>query len=142
MHILDTNVVSELVRTDREPESKITSWVSSHRKLDIYLTAVNRAELLYGIAIMPFGRRRSELQLSVERWLDFGFRERILPFDDIAAQMYAQIAAARRSFGKPIGVADCQIAAITRTQDAILVTRNVRDFEGTGIEIVNPWVET
>ena len=141
MLVLDTNVVSELVRTDREPELKIASWISSHRKINLYLTAVNRAELLYGIAIMPLGRRRSELRLSVERWLDFGFRERILPFDDVAAQMYAKIAASRRSFGKPIGVADCQIAAITRTQDAILVTRNVRDFEDTGIEIVNPWLE-
>ena len=140
MQILDTNVVSELVRTDKQPEPQITSWVSSQKKVDMYLTAVNRAELLYGIAIMPFGRQRSELPLSVERWLDFGFRERILPFDDDAAQMYAQIAALRRSFGKPIGVADCQIAAITRTQDATLVTRNVRDFQGTGIEIVNPWI--
>ena len=140
MFILDTNVVSELVRTDREPEPQITSWVSSHRKVNLYLTAVNRAELSYGIAIMPFGRRRSELQLSVERWLDFGFRDRILPFDDVAAQMYAQIAASRRSFGKPIGVADCQIAAIPRARDAILATRNVRDFEDTGIEVVNPWV--
>ena len=98
MLILDTNVVSELVRTDRQPEPQITSWVSSQRKVNMYLTAVNRAELLYGIAIMPFGRRRSEFQLSVERWLDLGFRERILPFDDDDAQMYAQIAASKRSF--------------------------------------------
>ncbi len=89
---------------------------------------------------MPVGKRRSALQLALERWLSVGFRERILPFDDNASRIYAQIAPTRRFAGQPIGTADCQIAAITRARDATLVTRNVRDFEGTGIEIVNPWV--
>lgn len=142
MFVIDTNVASEIVRVDRVREPQVISWFSLHDMADMYLTAVNKAELLYGIAIMPMGRKRSALQLTVERWLEIGFRERILPFDDEATRMYAQIAAIRRSSGKPIQVSDCQIAAITRTKDAILVTRNVRDFEDTGIEIVNPWVAT
>ena len=140
MFAIVTNVASEIVRVDRVREPQVISKFPLHDLADMYLTAVNEAELLYGIAIMPIGRRRSSLQLTIERWLEIGFRERILPFDDEASRMYAQIAAIRRSAGKPIAVSDCQIAAITRARDAILVTRNIRDFEDTGIEVVNPWV--
>lgn len=140
MFVIDTNVASEIVRVDRVREPQVISWFSLHDMDDMYLTAVNKAEMLYGVAIMPMGRRRSALQLIVERWLEIGFRERILPFDDEATRIYAQIAANRRSSGKPIHVSDCQIAAIARARDAILVTRNVRDFEDTGVEVVNPWV--
>ena len=73
------------------------------------------------------------------RWLDLGFAERILPFESAAARAYAEIAASRRQAGRPIGEADCQIAAISRSRGAVLVTRNVRDFQGTGVEVVDPW---
>ena len=73
------------------------------------------------------------------RWLDLGFAERILPFESAATRAYAEIAASRRQAGRPIGEADCQIAAISRSRGAVLVTRNVRDFQGTGIEVVDPW---
>ena len=73
------------------------------------------------------------------RWLEIGFAERILPFDSAAARAYAEIAADCRGAGRPIGDADCQIAAISRSRGASLVTRNVRDFEGTGVDVVNPW---
>ena len=73
------------------------------------------------------------------RWLDLGFGGRILPFDSAAARAYAEIAANRRRAGRPISEADCQIAAISRSRGAVLVTRNVRDFQGTGVDIVDPW---
>lgn len=142
MYVLDTNVASELVRTDGASAPQVISWISSRKRSDMYLTAVNQAELLYGVAIMPTGRRRLILQAVIDKWLADGFKGRILPFDDVAAQMYAKIAATRRSLGRPIAVADCQIAAITRAKDATLVTRNVQDFENTGINVVNPWAES
>ena len=74
----------------------------------------------------------------MRRWLERGFAERILPFDSAAAEAYAEIAADRRQAGRPIGEADCQIAAISRSRGTSLVTRNVRDFEGTGVEVVDP----
>ena len=100
---------------------------------------MSAAELLYGVAIMPVGKRRNALEAAMTRWLDQGFGERILPFDSVAGRAYAEIAADRRHAGRPIGEADCQIAAICRSRGAVLVTRNLRDFEGVGVAAVDPW---
>ena len=137
MFVLDTTVDSELMRP--APASTVAAWVSARDAKDLYLTAVSEAELLYGVAIMPAGRRRDMLEASMTRWLDLGFGERILPFDSAAARDYAEIAAERRRAGRPIGEADCQIAAISHSRGAVLVTRNVRDFEDTGVDVVDPW---
>jgi hypothetical protein len=135
--ILDTNVASELMRP--EPAAAVTAWIGGRDAQDMHLTAVSEAELLYGVAILPTGNRRNALAAAMTRWLDLGFRERILPFDSAAARAYAEIAAGRRHAGRPIGEADCQIAAISRSRGAVLVTRNVRDFEGTGLDVIDPW---
>ena len=137
MFILDTNVASELMRP--EPTAAVAAWIGERDAQDMYLTAVSEAELLYGVAILPTGKRRSALEAAMTRWLELGFGERILPFDSVAARAYAEIAAGRRHAGRPIGEADCQIAAISRARRAALVTRNVRDFEGTGLDVIDPW---
>lgn len=137
MFVIDTNVASELMRS--EPTAAVAAWIAEHDAQDMYLTAVSEAELLYGVAIMPAGKRRNALEAALARWLDLGFRERILPFDSFAARAYAEIAAKRRHAGRPTGEADCQIAAISRARGATLVTRNVRDFEGTGLNVIDPW---
>ena len=137
MFVLDTNVASELMRP--APAPSVATWIAERNAKDLFLTAVSEAELLYGVAIMPAGRRRTMLETSMTRWLDLGFGERILPFDSAAARAYADIAAARRRAGRPIGEADCQIAAVSRSRGALLVTRNVRDFEDTGVDVVDPW---
>ena len=137
MFVIDTNVASELMRP--EPTPAVASWIAARDIGELYLTAVSEAELLYGIAIMPAGRRRDTLEDSMARWLDLGFGERILPFDSAAARDYAEIAADRRRAGRPIGEADCQIAAISRSRRAVLVTRNVGDFKDTGADVVDPW---
>ena len=137
MFALDTNVVSELMRP--APNSRVKAWIAERDAEEMYLTVVSEAELLYGVAIMPAGKRRVVLAAAVDRWLEHGFAERILPFDSLAARAYAGIAADRRRAGQPIGEADCQIAAICLCRGAILVTRNVRDFEGTGVKVINPW---
>ena len=137
MLVLDTNVASELMRP--VPAPTVAAWIAERHAEDLFLTAVSEAELLYGVAIMPTGRRREMLEASMTRWLEVGFTERILPFDSAAARAYADIASRRRRAGRPIGEADCQIAAISLSRSAVLVTRNVRDFNGTGIDVIDPW---
>ena len=133
MYVLDTNVASELMRPT--PAPTVAAWDTQA----MFLTAISEAELLCGVAIVPAGRRRNELETAMSRWLDVGFGERLLPFDSAAARHYAEIAARRRREGRPIEGADCQIAAICRSRGAVLVTRNVRDFEATGVDVVEPW---
>ena len=140
MLVIDTNVASELMRP--EPTPAVAAWIAERDAQDMYLTAVSEAELRYGVAIMPAGKRRNALEAAMTRWLDQGFRERILPFDSNAARAYAEIAAERRQAGRPIGEADCQIAAICRSRGAVLVTRNVRHFSRTGVDVVDPWAAT
>jgi predicted nucleic acid-binding protein len=135
--ILDTNVISELTR--RAPEPGVISWLDSWPAAEIATTAITAAELLYGVARLPSGHRKAELAAAVHGLLADDFRSRVLPFDDRAAPQYADIVSGRDKLGRPIGVADAQIAAICRALDAELATRNTDDFEDTGIGLVNPW---
>lgn len=137
MYVIDTNVASELMRPS--PAPAVAAWIAGQDAEELYLTAVSAAELLYGVAIMPAGRRRNELAAAMHRWLDTGFAERILLFDSAAARDYAYIAAGRRSAGRPIAPADCQIAAIARCRGMPVATRNVRDFGDIDVEVVDPW---
>jgi hypothetical protein len=135
--VLDTNVVSELMRQPAEPN--VVTWVDQQPTSDVYLTAITTAELLYGIARLPEGRRRETLADLVQQLVEEDFAGRILPFDGDAASHYAQIVTARETRGLPISMPDAQIAAICRLYSADLVTRNVKDFAHTGIQTVNPW---
>ena len=135
--LLDTNIVSELLRPS--PEPAVEAWVGEHPAGDLYFSAVGEAELRYGVAILPPGRRRDALAVAIEAILREDFEERILPFDSAAAREYADIATTRRTAGRPVAPADCQIAAIARSLDMALATRNVRDFEDVDIKLVNPW---
>ena len=135
--LLDTNVVSELIR--KAPEPAVEAWAAGQALEDLFFSAVGEAELRYGAAILPAGRRRETLVSDIERMLRDAFEERVLPFDSDAARAYADIAAARRSAGRTVSPADCQIAAIARARNMAVATRNVRDFEDIGVEIVDPW---
>ncbi len=139
MLVVDTNVLSELMRPT--PDAAIASWVAKHATSTLHLTAVSEAELRFGLAIMPPGRRRDGLAEGLERMLRTGFANRILPFDSAAASAYAEIAAALRALGRPMPEADCQIAAIVRSRGMAVVTRNVRDFADAGIDVINPWTD-
>jgi len=135
--VLDINVISELTR--QIPEPAVISWLDALPAGEIGTTGVTAAELLYGVARMPAGRRKTELAAAVSGLLGDDFRDRVLPFDEQCASRYADIVCARETLGRPIGVADAQIAAICRTAEATLATRNTADFSGTGIELINPW---
>ena len=137
MFILDTNVVSELMRP--VPEPSLISWIADRAVSSMFLTSVCEAELRFGLAVMPSGRRRDNLAESLERMLLAGFADRVLPFDSDAARAYAEIASARRAVGHPISQFDGQIAAIALTHGMVLATRNVRDFRSIGLVLVNPW---
>ncbi|MXW64664.1 MAG: type II toxin-antitoxin system VapC family toxin [Bacteroidetes bacterium SB0662_bin_6] len=137
MILLDTNVVSELMRPSPHPVPE--AWVARRAAAGLFFSAVGEAELRYGIAIMPAGRRRDELLSAIEAMLREDFSGRVLPFDSDAARAYAEIAAARRAAGRSASQADVQIAAIARSRGMAVATRNVRDFDGMGIDIIDPW---
>ncbi len=139
MILIDTNVISELMRP--QPDPAVLDWFDRQTASDLVLSAVTEAELLGGAALLPEGRRRAQLTAAIVAMIEQDFAGRVLPFDSAAARAYAVILAARRAAGRQIAQADCQIAAIARTAGASLATRNVRDFAGCGIEVVNPWEE-
>ena len=126
------------VGTDPQDPS-VEAWAAGHPLKDLFFSAVDEAELRYGAAILSMGRRRETLVSDVERMLRDAFEGRVLPFDSDAARAYANIAAMRRSAGRPVASADCQIAAIAYSRGMAVATRNVRDFEDTGVEVVNTW---
>ena len=137
MILLDTNVVSELMR--KSPDPGVEAWVASHPVVDLYFSAVGEAELRYGAAVMPVGQRRDTLVTDIESMLGAAFDGRILPFDSGAALAYAEVASARRAIGRPVPIADCQIAAIARSRGMVMATRNVRDFADMGVDVIDPW---
>ena len=140
MILLDTNILSELMRS--VPEKRVEPWFADQPDASVFISAITEAELRYGVALLPPGRRRSALAAVVEDMLGEDFTGRILPFDSAAAGVFAEIAANRRLSGRPITQADAQIAAIARSRGAALATRNLPDFQGCGIEVINPWTES
>ena len=140
MIILDTNVVSELMRP--EPSPVVVDWVDRQTARELWLTAVTLAELLYGIGRLADGRRKTALARHLEAMVAEDFDHRIAPFDETAAAHYADIVVNRERAGRPISVADAQISAICRSHGGLLATRNTLDFVGTGIAVSNPWTHT
>ena len=137
MIVLDTNVLSEALRP--RPSLKVLRWIGNEPDEALFTTAITEAELLFGAALLPGGRRRRALETVITQILD-RFAGRILPFDSAAAREFADIAANRRHLGRPIGEADSRIAAIARSRGAGLATRNTADFADCGIELIDPWL--
>lgn len=137
MFVLDTNVVSELMR--QAPSTAVLAWADKHPRAQLFITAITRAEIRYGIALLPTSRRQRDLIARADRLFDEMFGGRVLPFDAHAADVFAEIAVRRRRDGRPISQSDGQIAAIARTRGAKLATRDSADFVDTGVTIINPW---
>lgn len=137
MIVLDTNVVSELMKS--APDAAVAQWVAEQQATTLYTTSVTQAEVLHGILLLPAGKRRTSLEAAAEAMFEKDFGGRVLPFGGNAARAYAQIAAQRRRSGRPISSFDAQIAAIARTVRATVATRNVGDYNDCGVKIVNPW---
>jgi predicted nucleic acid-binding protein len=137
MILLDANVISELMR--REPAAPVVAWVEERPRSRLGITAITEAEILYGIELLPKGRRKHGLSTAAQTMFSEDFRGRIFPFNSDAAHAFAKISAVRQIQGKPISQLDAQIAAIVETLGAEFATRNVTNFEGCGIKLLNPW---
>lgn len=137
MIVLDTNVLSELLRP--RPEPRVVDWLRGQARSRLFTTAISRGEMLFGVLVLPDGQRRLRLQQEVLAIFATDMAGRVLPYDGDAADAHAEFAAMRRAQGRPVGQSDAMIAGIARSRGASLATRNVRDFEGGGITLVDPW---
>ena len=137
MIILDTNVLSELMKS--KPAGPVVAWIAEQPTAGLYTTAITQAEILHGLMLLPAGRRRRALEAAATSMFAEDFEGRILGFGTDAAPAYARIASDRRVAGRPISHFDAQIAAIARSTGATVATRNVDDFDGCGVMVVNPW---
>ena len=137
MIVLDTNVLSELMR--QAPAERVVQWLDNQPNVSLFTTTVTQAEILYGVSILPDGKRKQGLAAAVDAMFEHDFTGRVLPFDGPAAVAYAAICADRGRLGRPISQFDAQIAAITRSRGAALATRNTPDFDECGIHVIDPW---
>lgn len=137
MILLDTNVLSELMRP--EPAPRVVDWIAAQPAQGLFTTSITQAEILHGVMLLPPGKRRDAFEAAAQAMFVEEFAGRVLPFGADAALPYACIAVDRRRVGRPISHFDAQIAAIARCYGAAIGTRNVADFEGCGVEVLNPW---
>jgi toxin FitB len=136
--ILDTNVVSEVMA--QVPDSNVLRWLNGQDTEGLYLSTITLAEIRFGLAALPAGRRRRDLEARFERFVSLGFASRILVFDEPAAGQYGELMAHRRRIGRPMSALDGQIAAIAKMHSFAVVTRNLTDFEECGLDLVNPFL--
>jgi toxin FitB len=137
MIILDTNVLSELMRP--KPSPAVATWVARQPTTELFTTSITEAEIFYGIELLTKGKSREGLLSAADAMFAEDFAGRILSFESDAARVFSKIAAHRRALGRPISHADAQIAAIAQARRAKLATRNAGDFMDCGLDVVDPW---
>lgn len=137
MIILDTNVISELMRST--PDKQVLSWFADQKPSNLAITAIAIAEIQRGILRLPIGKRRDNLGVSFLKFVEEAFQGRILAFDASAAYIYGDIASEREKAGFNTDSVDLMIAAIVKNHKACIATRNTKDFKDCGIKLINPW---
>jgi toxin FitB len=137
MIVFDTNVISEILRS--RPNERVVEWFDSVDVNQVATTAITVGELRFGAALLPQGSRRTALEQAIDGIVSRMFGGRIADFDFAATGPYASLRAARKLDGRPIPSQDAQIAAICISRQAVLATRNTKDFDGLGITLINPW---
>ena len=135
MILLDTNVLSEAMRV--EPDGRVMRWLDRHPPSVLFLSAVTVDEILFGIEILPPGRKRARLGRTFSKIVD-GFSERVVPFDAQAAAESARLRAGRRRAGSTMSLADSQIAGTARSRGYAVATLNTRDFRDLGLSVLEP----
>lgn len=138
MIVLDTNVLLELMRP--QPDQRVMAWANRLDPQEIAITAMNEAEILHGIALLPSGRRQQGLRLSWTNLMTSVFQGQALAFTSEAAQWYGELVSRRVQLARPIATADAVIAATALAHGAQLATRNTSDFAAIGLELIDPWV--
>jgi predicted nucleic acid-binding protein len=136
MIVLDTNVVSEAMKP--EPHQAVRAWLNDQAAETLYISSVTLAELLFGIAALPAGKRKDMLAQALEGLMGL-FRSRVLPFDAEAARHYAELAVTAKASGRGFPTPDGYIAAIAASRGFIVATRDTSPFEATGLTVINPW---
>jgi hypothetical protein len=137
MILLDTNVVSEVMRTT--PAQAVLEWLNEQASSALYVSTITIGEIAYGLHILPDGKRRYGLNERFERFVALAFAQRVLAYDEPAARVYGEVMGVRKALGRPMSAPDGQIAAIARCHHLIVATRNVADFEHCGIDVLNPF---
>lgn len=137
MILLDTNVVSEIVRP--RADRQVLAWFDRVAQLQLYISSITEAELWLGVYSLPEGKKRADLESDVTTTLATDFADRIVAFESRAALAYGKLFGKRRSLGRPIGHEDCAIAAIAQVHGMRIATRNIEDFEHCDVGVVNPW---
>jgi predicted nucleic acid-binding protein len=137
MIILDTNVLSELMRPT--PHPRVVAWTAKQSATELFTTSITEAEIFYGLELLAKGKRREGLLAAAEAMFAEDLAGRVLGFESDAARAFSRIAAHRRALGRPISHADAEIAAIAQVRGAKLATRNIADFEDCGLAAVDPW---
>jgi predicted nucleic acid-binding protein len=135
--LLDTNVISEVMRT--RPAATVVDWLNAQDAEKLYVSAVTIGEINYGLRILPDGKRRSGLRERFERFVELAFEGRVLAYDESAARTYGELMGERRELGLPMSVADGQIASIARLNHLAVATRNGADFANCGVDVVDPF---
>ena len=136
MIVLDTNVVSEAMKP--EPHPAVRAWLNDQAAETLYLSSVSLAELLFGIAALPVGKRRDMLALTLDGLMGL-FRDRVLPFDTDAARHYAELAVTARVAGRGFSTPDGYIAAIAVSRGFIVASRDTAPYEAASVAVINPW---
>jgi len=137
MIVLDTNIVSNFMQ--RTPDLQVCQWLDAQPEGTLYLPSVVVSEIYFGLGLLADGRKRTQLTQSFEMFMARGFANHILDFDMRAAKAYGAIRSLRQQQGKPMSICDAQIAAIAQVRHFALATRNIKDFAGCGIVLVNPF---
>ena len=135
--LLDTNIISAVMAT--APSRPVVEWLNHQDAGTLHISTITLAEIGYGLWVLPEGRRRRDIQDRFDRFVAAGFEQRILSFDEKAARLYGEIMGHRRGLGRPLSALDGQISSIARAHRLTVATRNVRDFEDCGVELVNPF---
>jgi predicted nucleic acid-binding protein len=135
--LLDTNVVSEMMRQQVHPA--VDAFIETKRADELFVPSIVVAEILYGVGRLPMGQRRKQIEAKFDAFIQRGFASRILPFDAACAAGYATARTARAQMGRPVEVQDALIGGLALAHGATLATRNISDFDGYGLSLVDPW---
>lgn len=137
MIILDTNVISELMKT--RPHEHVNTWLDQQDALTLFTTSITIAEIIYGLSVLPIGHRRDYLETAFNQVITDAFKHRVLIFDESAARIYGQLMGQRKASSHTLSVLDGQIAAIAKSHQMSLATRNTRDFIDCELNLINPF---